>query len=258
TGLDTLVVAIGQRPEVPTGLQVEVERGNLIKVDANMKTSQEGVFSGGDCVSGPASVIEAIAAGRKAAEAIDCYLGGKGDISESLVPAEEATTWFEGDFPEEKLALVSHLPREVSIRSFDEVEQAWDSDTAMAEAQRCLRCNVITPPNEKVLQDAGCQFCGACVDSCPTGALVERSVYQAGPPDYVVTTICPYCGVGCQLKLEIKDEQIIRVVPDPKGPANRGEACVKGKFGLGFIRDSNRLTSPLIKRDGELTEATWD
>jgi len=258
TELDTLVVAIGQRPEVPTGLQVEVERGNVVKVSADMKTSREGVFAGGDCVSGPASVIEAIAAARKAAEAIDRYLGGKGDISESLVPAEEATTWLEGGFPEEKLALVSRLPPEISIKSFDEVEQAWGWDTAMAEAQRCLRCYVITPPDEKVLQEAGCQFCGACVDSCPTGALVEWSVYQAGAPDRVVTTICPYCGVGCQLKLEIKNEQIIRVVPDSEGPANRGQSCVKGKFGMDFVGDPNRLTVPLIKRDGKFTPATWD
>ena len=258
TELDTIVTAIGQRPEVPAELQVEVERGNVIKVDDDMKTSREGIFSGGDCVIGPASVIEAIAAGGKAAETIDRYLGGKGDISESLVPAEEATMWLEGDFPEEKLAPISHLPPEISISGFEEVEQAWEWDTAMAEAQRCLRCYVITPPDEKVLQEADCQFCGACVDSCPTGALVERSIYLAGAPDRVVTTICPYCGVGCQLKLEIKNEQIIRVIPDPKGLANRGQACVKGKFGMEFVHHPERLTVPLIRQNGKLVEATWD
>jgi len=258
TELDTLVVAIGQRPEVPAELGVEVERGNVIRVDADTMTSREGVFSGGDCVSGPASVIEAIADGRKAAEAIDRYLGGKGDISESLVPAEEATIWLEGDFPQEKLASTSHLSGEISIKSFDEVEKAWDWDNAVAEAQRCLRCYAIAPPDEKVLEEAGCQFCGACVDSCPAGALVERSAQYAGAPDRVVTTICPYCGVGCQLKLEIKNERIVRVVPDPEGPANRGQSCVKGKFGLDFVHDPNRLTVPLIKRDGKFVEATWD
>ena len=258
TELDTLVVAIGQRPEVPAALKLEVERGNVIKVDEGMLTSRKSVFSGGDCVRGPASVIEAIADGRKAAEAIDRYLGGKGDISESLVPPEEATTWLEAGFPQEKLAPIAHLPGEISTRSFDEVELAWDRETAIAEAQRCLRCYVITPPDEKVLEEADCQFCGACVDSCPTGALVERSAQYAGAPDRVVTTICPYCGVGCQLKLEIKDEQIVRVVPDPMGPANRGQACVKGKFGLDFVHNPDRLTTPLIKRDGKFDEATWD
>ncbi len=258
TELDTILVAVGQRPEVPAEFKVEVDRGNVIKVVAEMRTSRKGVFSGGDCVNGPASVIEAIEAGRKAAEAIDRYLGGKGEISESLVSTEEATEWLEEDLPEEMLASISHLPTEVSVRSFDEVEQAWDWDKARAEAQRCLRCYVITPPDDKTLQDANCQFCGACVDACPTGALVERSIYQAGAPERVVTTICPYCGVGCQLKLEIKDTKILRVIPDPEGPTNRGQACVKGKFGMDFVTDPSRLTEPLIRKRGKFVGATWN
>jgi ferredoxin len=230
----------------------------VIKVDSNMKTSREGIYSGGDCVSGPASVIEAIAAGRKAAEAIDCYLGGTGDISESLVSVAEASEWLEQDLAEEKLAYTKHLGVEVSIKGFNEVEQPWDWDTARAEAQRCLRCYVIAPPDEKVLQDANCQFCGACVDACPTGALVERSIYKAGAPESSVTTICPYCGVGCQLALEIKDSRILRVVPDPAGPANRGQACVKGKFGMDFVTDPSRLTEPMVRKGDKLVKSTWD
>jgi len=86
---------------------------------------------------------------------------------------------------------------------------------------------------------------------------MERSALEIGAPDRVVTTICPYCGVGCQLKLEIKDERIVRVIPDPKGPANKGQDCVKGKFGLDFVGDPNRLTTPLIKENGRFVEATW-
>ena len=107
-------------------------------------------------------------------------------------------------------------------------------------------------------REAGCEFCGACVDVCPVGALMERSVRWTTAPDRTVTTICPYCGVGCQLNLEIKDEKIIRVVPDEKGPANKGQACVKGKFGLDFVNSPERLTSPLIKqKNGEFIEASW-
>lgn len=108
------------------------------------------------------------------------------------------------------------------------------------------------------LQDSYCQFCGACVDVCPTGALVERENKWIGPGDRTVSTICPYCGVGCTLDLEIKDDQIIRVAPNPEGAANHGQACVKGKFGLGFVHDDQRLTSPLIKRDGQFEEASWE
>ncbi|MFP4641430.1 MAG: formate dehydrogenase subunit alpha [Dehalococcoidia bacterium] len=258
TELDTVIGAIGQQPSVPKGFNLDLGRKNVIKANDNLQTSQEEVFSGGDCVSGPATVIEAIAAGRKGAEAIDRYLGGDGDISESLVPPEEATFWQEGSLPEEQEATLPDAPVKTRVKNFEEVEQGLDEASAIAESTRCLQCHLVTPVDDKSLRDANCEFCAACVDSCPTGALTERSAQWKGTPDRVVTTICPYCGVGCQLKLEIKDEQIMRVVPDPLGPANKGQACVKGKSGMDFVWDPGRLNSPLIKKDGEFVVATWD
>jgi len=257
-GLDTLIAAIGQRARVPEGFKIEQGKGDVVKADGNMRTSREGVFAGGDCVSGPATVIEAIAAGRKAAEAIDRYLGGNGDIAESLVAPEEALSFAEEDLPAEKLAVFSHLPPQERVKNFNEVELDVDWYVAMYEAARCLQCNVIAPPEKLTLKEANCKFCGACVDACPVEALVERSILGISAPDRTVTTICPYCGVGCQLNLEVKDERIIRVIPDPQGPANKGQACVKGKFGLDFVNSPERLTSPLIKqKNGEFIEASW-
>ncbi len=117
---------------------------------------------------------------------------------------------------------------------------------------------VISGAFGKPLSESGCKFCAACVDVCPVGALVERPARYSGLPDRVVTTICPYCGVGCQLNLEIKDDQIIRVIPDENGPANKGQDCIKGKFGLEFVTHPDRLKTPLIKKDGRFVEATWE
>ena len=257
--LDTLVVAIGEQPDVVAGFGVEVGRGNVVKAGDDMSTSRTGVFAGGDCVSGPALVINAIAAGRKAAQSIDRYLGGQGDITEYLVPGEEALVWPEEVSAGERLATVSYLTPEMRVKGVDEVEQGWDRETAIAEARRCLQCHAIAPVGGVDLREAGCRFCGACVDSCPTGALTDLATRGIGNPDRVVTTICPYCGVGCQLKLEVKDEKIVASRPDPDGPANHGQACVKGRYGIAeFVHHPDRLTVPLIRRNGELSKASWD
>lgn len=107
------------------------------------------------------------------------------------------------------------------------------------------------------LQEVGCQFCGACVDVCPTGALIDRASKWAGLPEHIVTTTCPYCGVGCQLDLEIRKGEITNATPSSQG-TNRGQACVKGRFGIAeFVHHPQRLTSPLVRRNGEFVEVTW-
>jgi formate dehydrogenase alpha subunit len=108
------------------------------------------------------------------------------------------------------------------------------------------------------LQDSDCKFCGACVDVCPTGALFVRSDKWVRP-ERTVATVCPYCGVGCRLELGVKGEMIVSVSPDREGPVNRGQACVKGRFGLDeIVHHPDRLTVPLIRRNGRLEEASWE
>jgi len=108
------------------------------------------------------------------------------------------------------------------------------------------------------LLESGCEFCGACIDVCPVGALVE-SDHKWEKAVRVERTICPHCPVGCQLNLEINSSgRMIRVIPELNSPANHGQACFKGKFGLEFVNSDRRLRRPLVRRDGELVEATWD
>jgi predicted molibdopterin-dependent oxidoreductase YjgC len=108
------------------------------------------------------------------------------------------------------------------------------------------------------LWDSDCKFCGACVDVCPTAALYARSEKWVRP-ERTVVTVCPYCGVGCRLELRVKEDRIISVTPDKESPVNRGQACVKGHFGLEeIVHHPDRLTTPLIRRNGRLEEASWE
>jgi formate dehydrogenase alpha subunit len=112
---------------------------------------------------------------------------------------------------------------------------------------------------EMPLQESSCVFCGNCVAVCPTGALIPKGRMGQGRTweFKTVTTTCTYCGVGCLLDLQVKDDQLVDVSPGD-GPANRGKLCVKGRFGLDFIHHPERLTKPLIKKDGRFVESTWD
>ncbi len=108
------------------------------------------------------------------------------------------------------------------------------------------------------LLESGCEFCGACIDVCPVGALTERD-HKWEKPAKVERTICPHCPVGCQINLEISSRgKMIRAVPELNSPANRGQACFKGKFGLEFVNNPGQLDTPLVRRDGHLVETTWD
>ncbi|TET26353.1 MAG: hypothetical protein E3J67_01725, partial [Dehalococcoidia bacterium] len=139
---DTIISAIGQRPEIPHRFGIATGRGDVIQVDADtLATDREGVFAGGDAVSGPASVIEAIAAGRQAAISIDKYLGGSGVIEEALAPPEGAIAPLE-EAEEKRRPQVPSLPPDQRLSSFAEVELGLSEEMAVEEAKRCLRCDL--------------------------------------------------------------------------------------------------------------------
>lgn len=106
--------------------------------------------------------------------------------------------------------------------------------------------------------ETNCEFCGSCVDVCPTGALFDKRTKWEGAPEKTVTTVCPYCSVGCQLDLWVKNRKIIGVRPSREGAVNQGQACTRGRFGIvEMVHGPDRLRTPLIRKNGRLSEATW-
>jgi formate dehydrogenase major subunit len=97
--------------------------------------------------------------------------------------------------------------------------------------------------------DSTCVACGECVQACPTGALTPARGVATIEPDRTVESVCPYCGVGCQLTYHVKDNRIL-LVQGKDGPANSSRLCVKGRYGFDYVQHRHRLTRPLIRKPG--------
>ncbi len=143
---DTIIAAIGQHPEIPRQFDLATGQANVIQVDPDtLATSRKGVFAGGDAVTGPASVIKAIAAGRRAASSIDKLLGGDGNIEETLWerPAPEPYSGRrDRGFADLGRVEMPRVPISERHNSFAEIDLGFDADKAATEAKRCLQCDL--------------------------------------------------------------------------------------------------------------------
>jgi predicted molibdopterin-dependent oxidoreductase YjgC len=119
--------------------------------------------------------------------------------------------------------------------------------------------SIVSPAFHHSHMESNCEFCGTCIDVCPTGALSERARKWEGQADDVKTTICPLCSMGCQIKLETKAGRVIGALPDQHIDINDGQSCVKGRFAPGLIiSHKDRISAPFIRKNGKLKEVKWD
>ena len=205
---DTLIVAIGQAPQTPGGFGVRMGRGSTIQADPiTLTTNRAGVFAGGDAVSGPATVVEALAAGRLAASRIDDYLQRRYPLAD-----REMKERLSGDLLPETIEMIRKVGRlelptlspEARTKDFKPVELGYSWEAAINEARRCLRCGIgaeilfqdkcatcltclkVCPYHVPYLDASGtiqipadqCQACGVCVADCPAKAIVLRKPYD--------------------------------------------------------------------------------
>ncbi|HTY38926.1 MAG TPA: molybdopterin-dependent oxidoreductase, partial [Bacteroidota bacterium] len=342
---DWVISAIGQEPDlggIDADKQIKVTKWKTIDAKADtFDTSRPGVFAGGDVVTGPADAIDAIAAGRKAARAIDKYI--QTGIVEPLTPRfESRRDAFHKLTPQDVPPLNPehrHHPDEMPvierILGFNEVERPYDDETARTEALRCAECGcdvglscalqdycteygvdqerfvgafnrykvdtrhpfvkidsnkcircgrcvntcseilnvaalgfvnrgfrtIVKPAMEKALHETNCVSCGNCIDVCPTGALVEKMPFRRSGPWHMEPfyNVCNYCGVGCNITFMVKTPDLYYVsgAPPEIGP-NRGELCVRGRFGYEHYLDGSRRLQPMVRKDGKLRQASWD
>lgn len=114
---------------------------------------------------------------------------------------------------------------------------------------------VVSTFMDKPVIESVCESCGECVVRCPVGALLPVDEMKTSRE---VSTICPYCGVGCGIRLGIRGERVVNVKGDEGNPVNRGRLCVKGRFGYNWIHHKERLKEPFVKKEGKFVKATWD
>lgn len=149
----------------------------------------------------------------------------------------------------------------------------------MSRCIKCFRCvnicnqvqgqfvwHVIgSADHTKVISDSkesfalsSCVSCGACADTCPTGAIEDKTVIRFGIPERKVKTVCAYCGVGCELAVGVKNNTIVGIKPALDAPVNKGHLCVKGRYGWDYYSARDRITHPMIRTHDQWSIVSWD
>lgn len=141
------------------------------------------------------------------------------------------------------------------VRACEEVQGTF----ALTVEGRGFDSRIVAGMDEGFLA-SDCVSCGACVQACPTGSLIEKAIHDIGAPEHSRITTCAYCGVGCAFKAEMRGEEVVRMVPWKDGKANRGHSCVKGRFAYGYAAHPDRILKPMVrdKITDPWRETTWE
>ena len=141
------------------------------------------------------------------------------------------------------------------VRACDEIQGTF----ALTIGGRGFASHVSASQEEPFLASE-CVSCGACVQACPTSSLVEKRVFEVGEPERSTVTTCAYCGVGCTFKVEMRGDEVVRMVPHKDGKANHGHSCVKGRFAWGYASHRERILNPMIRAtvDEPWREVSWE
>lgn len=116
----------------------------------------------------------------------------------------------------------------------------------------------IVPDSGTTLLESSCVSCGACVDTCPSGALEDKSILERDKPTTWTRTTCSYCGTGCELSVGTNQNRIVSIKPVLDAPVNRGHLCIKGRYAFDFVEAADRITSPMIRKNDGWQPLSWD
>jgi NADPH-dependent glutamate synthase beta subunit-like oxidoreductase len=213
---NTIIMAGGQTADAEA-LKLEENRNGTVKVDAKSATTIPGIFAAGDAVTGPKTIIDAIAQGRSACSSIDRHLGGDGKIDEDVSP-DESTSLPDPSPMGTGQPLPERLPLKARKQGFYLVESGYDEETAVSEAQRCLACDIRQYTVE--VNPAICKECGYCREMCHMGIFVTSETFNANGYKPSVVTSSDRC-VGCLKCLYVCPDFAIRIT---EGQPERGPA----------------------------------